>query len=113
MRGSKILLLTTLGLLLFLAGCRPKPEEKHYPLSGEVISIDPAHKAVTVKHGDIPGLMPGMTMGYDVADPHQLEGLQPGDTVSADLVVVDDRGHLEKVALVKKGNGKTTPGASS
>lgn len=111
MRGSKILLLTVAGSLFFLAGCHAKPEEKHYPLSGEVISIDPAHKTVTVKHGDIPGLMPGMTMGYDVADPRQLEGLQPGDTVSADLVVVDDRGRLEKIALLKKGTGKTTPGA--
>jgi protein SCO1/2 len=111
MRSSKILLFTVAGLLFFLAGCRAKPEEKHYPLSGEVISIDPAHKTVTVKHGDIPGLMPAMTMGYDVADPHQLDALQPGDTISADLVVVNDKGYLEKITLLKKGNGKTTPGA--
>jgi protein SCO1/2 len=100
-------------MLLFLtAGCGAKPEEKHYPLLGEVISVDAAHKVVTIKHGDIPGLMPAMTMGYDVADPKQLEGLQPGDTVNADLVVSDNKGRLEKITLVRKGGEKAPPGTT-
>jgi protein SCO1/2 len=113
MRHTRVLSTIAAGLLIFLAaGCGAKPEEKHYPILGEVISVDAAHKVVTIKHGDIPGLMPAMTMGYDVADPKQLEGLQPGDTVNADLVVSDNKGRLEKITLVRKGGGKAAPGTT-
>ena len=107
------------GLLLMAAmicaglavGCQSAPE-KHYPIEGEVISADPAKKLITVKHGDVPGLMPAMTMTYQVAEPKQIESLQPGDKVSADLVVSENKGRLEKIALVSKGDGKGSPGST-
>lgn len=107
MRSAKVFSIGVVGLLVILLhGCGAKPEEKHYPLTGEVISIDAAHKIITIKHGDIPGLMPAMTMGYQVVEPKQLEGLRPGDTVGADLVVSDNKGRLEKITLVHSKNGK-------
>jgi len=87
------------------AGCQSAPE-KHYPIQGEVISADAAKKQLTVKHGDIPGLMPAMTMTYQVAEPKQMETLQPGDKITADLVVSENKGRLEKIALVSKGDDK-------
>ena len=93
------------------SGCQSAPE-KHYPIQGEVIFAEPAKKLITVKHGDIPGLMPAMTMTYQVADLKQIETLQPGDKISADLVVSDTKGRLEKIVLVGKGDGKTSPGAT-
>jgi protein SCO1/2 len=93
------------------AGCQSAPE-KHYPIQGEVISADPARKLLTVKHGDIPGLMPAMTMSYQVAEPKQIESLQPGDKISADLVVSESKGRLEKIVLVSKGDGKSSPGTT-
>jgi protein SCO1/2 len=107
----------TLGALpLFLCaavfiGCQPKPA-KHYLIQAEVISADPDKKLIIVKHGDIPGLMPGMTMTYQVADPRQIEKLHPGDKISADLVVSENIGRLEKIELVSKGDGKTAPGSA-
>jgi protein SCO1/2 len=113
MRGMNLFSAMVAGFLIFLAaGCGARPEEKHYPILGEVIAVDPAHKVLTIRHGDIPGLRPAMTMGYDVATPAQLEGLQPGDTVNADLVVADNKGRLEKITLVRKGGGKTAPGTT-
>ena len=110
MRSAKVFFVTAAGFLIFsLSSCGTKLEEKHYPLTGQVIFADPAHKVLTLKHGDIPGLMPAMTMGYTAAEPKQLEGLQPGDTVSADLVVSENKGRLEKITLVQKGKGKSTP----
>lgn len=88
-------------------GCQSAPE-KHYPIQAEVISADPAKKLITVKHGDIPGLMPAMTMMYQVAEPRQIETLQPGDKITADLVVSESKGRLEKIVLVSKGDGKTS-----
>jgi Cu/Ag efflux protein CusF len=87
------------------AGCQSAPE-KHYPIRGEVISADAAKKLLTVKHGDIPGLMPAMTMTYQVAEPKQMEILRPGDKITADLVVSENKGRLEKVAVVSKGGTK-------
>jgi len=87
------------------AGCHSAPE-RHYPVQGEVISTDAANKLITVKHGDIPGLMPAMTMTYQVAETKQIATLQPGDKISADLVVSENKGRLEKITVASKGGGK-------
>jgi protein SCO1/2 len=102
---KKIVLLCSLVFVGFTAGCRSAPE-KHYPLRAEVISVDAPRKLIVLKHGDIPGLMPAMTMQYAVADAKQIENLQPGDKISADLVVSEDKGRLEKIALVSRADVK-------
>jgi protein SCO1 len=108
---KQILGIVVLICVGFAAGCQSAPE-KHYPIQGEVISVDEGKKLITVKHGDIPGLMPAMTMTYQVAEPKQIESLQPGDKIAADLVVSESRGRLEKIALVGKGDGRTPPGTT-
>ncbi len=93
---------------LFVTGCQSAPE-KHYPINGEVISAEPQRGTITLKHGEIPGLMPAMTMSYMVDDPKQIETLKPGDQISADLVVSDSKGRLEKVVLLTEGDQNTVP----
>lgn len=100
-----LLILAVLTCAAFVAGCQSAPE-KHYPIQGGVISADTPKKLLTVKHGDIPGLMPAMTMTYQVVEPKQMETLQPGDKITADLVVSENKARLEKIALVSKGDGK-------
>src|SRR5262250_2762002 len=94
-----------------LAGCQSAPE-KHYPIEADVIATDAEHKLITVKHGDIPGLMPAMTMTYQVAEPRQIKKLQPGDKITADLVVSENKGRLEKIEPVSKGDAKPGPWAT-
>jgi protein SCO1 len=99
------------SLLLLVAaalamGCQPPPPAKHYPVQAEVISVDAPKGLITLKHGDIPGLMPAMTMQYMVADPKQIESLQPGDKITADLVVSEAQGRLEKIVLISKAGAK-------
>ena len=91
-----------------LAGCQTAPE-RHYPIEADVISTDVEHKLITVKHGDIPGLMPAMTMTYQVAEPRQIKKLQPGDKITADLVGSENTGYLERIELVAKGGERTAP----
>ena len=43
---------------------RRKERSQTYPVRGTVISTDPANGEVLLKHDDIPGLMPAMTMPY-------------------------------------------------
>ena len=94
-------------LALAIAGCKSEPE-KRYPLQAQVISADAPRKIIIIKHGEIPGLMPAMTMSYAVADAKEIEHLHPGDRISADLVVSESKGRLEKIVLLSKANAPST-----
>lgn len=105
---KKYALLAGLALVTMAIGCKEKLE-KHYPLQAEVISVDVPKGLIVVKHGEISGLMPAMTMQYSVADAKEIQNLQLGDKIGADLVVSEDKGRLEKIALISKGAGTQSP----
>lgn len=92
----------------FALGCQSAPP-KRYPIQGEVISVDAPKKLLTVKHGEITGLMPAMTMGYAVANEKEIEALKPGDKISAELVVSDNVGRLENIVAQRKTDNSATP----
>lgn len=48
---------------------------------GIVKGLDAKKAAVTLQHGDIPGVMPAMTMGYRVDPAQQLDSIRKGDKV--------------------------------
>ena len=103
----KIASLSVLALLLasfcFVGGCQSAPA-KRYPIQAVVISMDAPRKLIVVKHGEIPGLMPAMTMSYAVLESKEIESLHPGDKITVELVVADEKGHLEKIVLVGKAS---------
>lgn len=105
---NKIFSLLLCVASLWATACQPPPA-KRYPLQAEVIAVDTPKHLVTVKHGEIQGLMPAMTMQYMAADPKQIENLQPGDKITADLVVSDSKGQLEKIVLVGKPDIAPSP----
>ena len=107
----RIILFCSFLTLALVSGCQSAPE-KRYPLQAEVISVDAPHGLMVVKHGEIAGLMPAMTMQYQVADPKQIGSLEPGDKIRAELVVSESKGRLEKITLVSKGDGKPSTGTS-
>ena len=81
-------------LLLAAAGCSG---DKRYPLVGQVLVVDATRQELTVKHKDIRGFMPGMTMPFKVKDPAQVTASRPGDLITATLVVEDSLGYLDDV----------------
>ena len=93
-------------LVLVAAACgRTPPPPKEYQLSGQILAIkaDGEHgPEVVVKHGDIKGFMPAMTMPYQVKDKALLADKQPGDLVTATLVVGETEAHLS--TLTKTGH---------
>jgi protein SCO1 len=100
-----VLLKPALPLLLLaaLAACgRSVPEPRQYELQGQILAIRPEAREVTIRHGDIRGFMPGMTMPFMVNDAALLEGKQPGDLVTATLVVGETEAHLS--SLTKTGS---------
>jgi protein SCO1 len=56
-----------------------------YPLTGEVLSADPAHKTIRVRHDEVKGLMPAMTMDFP-ASAGDVATVKPGERIRADLV---------------------------
>jgi protein SCO1/2 len=85
-------------LLGALSGCRAEPASRKYPVRGQVLAIgEPGpggRRDVTIKHDDIPGFMPAMTMPYFVRPPAQLDGVAKGDLVSSTLVVTSSEMYL-------------------
>lgn len=54
------------------------------------MSTDPSAGSVLLKHDEIVGLMPAMTMSYKLQDPSVLSELHPGDVLKATLLVDED-----------------------
>ena len=75
------------------------PQAKRYHLKGKVVSVDKKSKMLNVDGEDIPGFMPAMTMPYEVKPESQLDKLKPGDAITADVVVQDEKGWLENIAV--------------
>jgi len=61
-----------------------------YPVRGVIVGTDPANNEVLLKHDEIPGLMPAMTMPYHLEDPSVLSELHPGDMITATLLADHD-----------------------
>ena len=102
-RNSKLLVSILAILLLFSVACGPRrrANEKRYPLKGKVIAVNKAERTATIKHEDIPGYMPGMTMAFKIKNDGDLEMLKEGDDVSANLVVTDVDSWIEVTAIVE------------
>lgn len=104
------LLVTVSTVILFLTiGCGPKrtANEKRYPLKGKVIEVNKAERTATIKHEDIPGYMPAMTMAFKLKNDGDLQMLKAGDEVSANLVVTDVDSWVEVTAIVEGGSPLT------
>jgi protein SCO1/2 len=109
-----------LSLLLAGAavGCGSQGAERSYSLQGQVLEIAADHQQATIKHDEIKGLMPAMTMPYKVKSPDLLSGVVPGDLVNATLVVVSNDAYLTAVkkvgqAPIEKPTAAETLSASS
>jgi len=88
-------LVFSLSIVIAASACsRARSDQHAYPVHGQVQSIDAPRKLVTLKHDEIKGFMPAMTMPYEVADPNVLTTLTPGDVVDSTLVVFSNGAHL-------------------
>jgi protein SCO1/2 len=79
------------------AACAQPAPRNTYTLHGQVLSIDAPRRTLTVKHGEIKGLMPAMTMPYTVRDAKLLSGIAAGDVIDATLVVESNDAYLAAV----------------
>lgn len=83
-----------------IAACSSVPDKRTFPMQGQVQSIEPDRKSVVVKHEEIRGFMPAMTMPYEVRDEKLLADLKPGDLINASLVVIANGAYLTDIKKV-------------
>jgi protein SCO1/2 len=97
--------------LLLAAACRSAPSSPTYQVTGQVLAVRPETNELLVKHDDIPGFMPAMTMPYSVEDPALLKDRAPGDLITATLVVGSNHAYLS--AITKTGSAPVPSDAAT
>ena len=93
-------------LLAFSSAC--KHGGKRYAFKGKVVSIDKNAGTADIDGEPIAGFMDAMVMPYTVKPAATLDQLQPGDAITADVVVETDKYWLENV----KVTGHSAPAAA-
>jgi protein SCO1/2 len=83
LRSSALLLL--LAALLACDVAQQSQRARRVHGRGVVEAVDVAEKQVVIDHEDIPGVMPAMSMSFDVGDPRLLETLAPGQQIEFTL----------------------------
>ncbi len=86
-----------LFLTLLAAGVASCSPGRQYELRGQVLAVDRGRQEITVKHEDIRGFMPGMTMPFRVKDRGELEARSPGELIQATLVVTGNDAYLQRI----------------
>jgi protein SCO1/2 len=92
-----------------VAGC-PAPRGELHSGRGIVRDVSRAERQVVVEHEDIEGVMPAMTMSFEVPDPAVLAKLEPGQVISFALRTGD--GSYRIVGAEVVGSAAVGAGAS-
>ncbi len=104
------------GLLLLAAlttacGGEDRSTVKQYELTGMVLAVHASTQELTVKHDDIAGYMPGMTMNFPVVASSLMVGREPGELIKATLEVDDLKVRLTSITHVGMGSLPTNTNA--
>jgi protein SCO1/2 len=113
MRKHAIFSLTVALAVLFCAACGDTGgDRKEYKLQGQILALSRDGKEANIKHEDIVGFMPAMTMPYHVRDAKDFNGIAAGDLINATLVVVSNDAYLKDVKKVGNAPLEQAPNAT-
>jgi protein SCO1/2 len=77
---------------------------------GTVEDVQGETRQIVIAHDDIEGLMPAMTMNFDVADPKLLDTLESGDVIDFDVAFTGKAYVVTRATVVERG-APTSDGA--
>ncbi|MCU0669579.1 MAG: SCO family protein [Myxococcota bacterium] len=103
MRPASILVL----VFLVAAACS---RDRHYHARGVVEDVQSETGQIVIAHEDIPGLMPAMTMNFDVADRALLDTLTHGDAIDFEVEFTGKAYVVTKAAVRERGVATTAGG---
>jgi protein SCO1 len=105
-RNLLISLICLFTLLPFSACNRQKSQEaattkssKRYAFKGKVMTVDKNAGTANIDNEPIPGFMDAMVMPYSLKPPTLINDLQPGDSISGEVVVDNGEYWLENVKV--------------
>lgn len=106
-RDDLLLLITTLLVILTISfpnirGVTLAQSGAGYDGRGSVIKVDEGSKKVTLKHDEIKGLMPAMTMEFPVKSANILQGIRAGDKIRFTLSPQGGDFIVEKIVKEEK-----------
>lgn len=108
-------------LLIVLPACNRKPAQsstKRYPFKGKVAAINQQSQSAIIDGEAIPGFMDAMAMDYKFKPASTLSQVAVGDSISAEVVVVQSGGDaapdywLENVKVTAHASGQPKPTSS-
>ena len=94
-----------IGLLGSACSSGARVDVRRFPLTGVVIGRQDSPPRVTVAHEAIAGVMPAMSMAFEIDPSTPL--LKVGDRIAATLVVSPDRSWIEEVTVTGAMRGDT------
>jgi protein SCO1/2 len=123
-RSSFVLVAVLLGLTI---SCERSPEvspqnpapsarstnQQVFQVKGVVVSVNPRRKQVEIKHEEIRGYMPAMTMPFDVRNTNELAGLEPGQAISFRMTVTDTEGWIDQIQRLQPASTNGPPPGAS
>jgi len=99
--GTKTRAVVAALVLLSFSACTRHsslPTAKRYPFTGRIDSIDAQSQSAIIDGDAIPGFMEAMAMPYKLKPPDTLSQLAPGDSITAEVVVVEPAGGNDNAA---------------
>jgi protein SCO1/2 len=102
------------GLVLALGvfGCQQHDDGvRGVEARGVVQAVDTTLRQIVIDHEDIPGVMPAMSMSFDVGDARLLEGLEPGQLIEFTLELGSESLRVVAARVIADGNGESCPGS--
>lgn len=107
MKFLKLVLNYMVGAVLISCGQEPAEprsqsedlavSQKVFTVAGIVKELDDTDSSIVIEHEEIPDFMPAMIMPFNVREPKELTGLQPGDTVTFRLSVTDTKSWIDQI----------------
>ncbi|HWN94215.1 MAG TPA: copper-binding protein [Methylomirabilota bacterium] len=73
----------------------PTNNIRSFSTRGVIRDFSGRGKSLLIRHEDIPGYMPPMTMEFEVRNTNELRGLQIGDTITFQVIATEDDSWIE------------------
>jgi protein SCO1 len=117
--SQRLATLCLCALIALLSACNhsassatDQSSTKRYPFKGKVISIDKNAHTANIDNEPIAGFMDPMIMAYSMKPPSVLDQLQPGDSITAEVIVEPEKYWLENVKVVGHSEPAAKPASS-
>jgi protein SCO1 len=79
------------------SAAEPTNVTRSFIARGMIRDLPAGGKTVLVRHEEIPGFMPKMTMEFDVRDRSELRGLRPGDAITFRVNATEEESWIEGI----------------